>query len=63
MKLGTSVVVAPLDVGRGEGMGSLTMIRKEVDGLRERENVLLKTFAVQAVIAHPECATLSTRRA
>ncbi len=50
MKLGTSVVVAPL-MWEGRGIGSLTMIRKEVDGLRERENVLLKTFADQAVIA------------
>jgi signal transduction histidine kinase len=50
MKLGTSVVVAPL-MWEGRGIGSLTMMRKEVDGLRERENVLLKTFADQAVIA------------
>ena len=50
MKLGTSVVVAPL-MWEGRGIGSLTMMRKEVDGLRERENALLQTFADQAVIA------------
>ncbi len=50
MKLGTSVVVAPL-MWEGRGIGSLTMMRQEVDGLRERENALLKTFADQAVIA------------
>jgi GAF domain-containing protein/DNA-binding response OmpR family regulator len=50
MKLGTSMVVAPL-IWEGRGIGSLTMIRKEVAGLRERENVLFKTFADQAVIA------------
>ncbi len=50
MKLGTAVVVAPL-MWEGRGIGSLTMMRREVDGLRERENALLKTFADQAVIA------------
>jgi signal transduction histidine kinase/CheY-like chemotaxis protein len=35
----------------GRGIGSLTMMRREVDGLRDRENALLKTFADQAVIA------------
>ena len=50
MKLGTSVVVAPL-IWEGRGIGSLTMMRQEVDGLRERENALLRTFADQAVIA------------
>jgi len=50
MKLGTAVVVAPL-MWEGRGIGSLTMMRKEVDGLRDRENALLKTFADQAVIA------------
>ncbi len=50
MKLGTAVVVAPL-MWEGRGIGSLTMFRKDVEGLRERENVLFKTFADQAVIA------------
>ena len=50
MKLGTSVVVAPL-MWEGRGIGSLTMFRKDVEGLRERENVLFKSFADQAVIA------------
>jgi len=50
MKLGTAVVVAPL-MWEGRGIGSLTMMRREVDGLRDRENALLKTFADQAVIA------------
>ncbi|MFO1317017.1 MAG: GAF domain-containing protein [Burkholderiales bacterium] len=50
MDLGTSVVVAPL-MWEGRGIGSLTMFREEVEGLRERENALLKTFADQAVIA------------
>ena len=50
MDLGTSVVIAPL-MWEGRGIGSLTMFREEVDGLRERENALLKTFADQAVIA------------
>ncbi len=50
MKLGTAVVVAPL-MWEGRGIGSLTMMRRETDGLRERENALLKTFADQAVIA------------
>jgi signal transduction histidine kinase/CheY-like chemotaxis protein len=50
MKLGTAVIVAPL-MWEGRGIGSLTMMRREVDGLRDRENALLKTFADQAVIA------------
>ena len=50
MDLGTSVVIAPL-MWEGRGVGSLSMFREEVEGLRERENALLKTFADQAVIA------------
>ncbi|MFO1325593.1 MAG: GAF domain-containing protein [Burkholderiales bacterium] len=50
MNLGTSVVIAPL-MWEGRGIGSLTMFREEIEGLRERENALLKTFADQAVIA------------
>jgi GAF domain-containing protein len=50
MNLGTSVVVAPL-MWEGRGIGSLTMLHEAGDGLRERENALLKTFADQAVIA------------
>jgi GAF domain-containing protein/CheY-like chemotaxis protein/tetratricopeptide (TPR) repeat protein len=50
MDLGTSVVIAPL-MWEGRGVGTLTMFREEVEGLRERENALLKTFADQAVIA------------
>ena len=50
MNLGTAVVIAPL-MWEGRGMGSLSMFREEVEGLRERENALLKTFADQAVIA------------
>ncbi len=50
MQLGTAVVVAPL-MWEGRGIGSLTMMRREVDGLRDRENALLRTFADQAVIA------------
>ena len=50
MNLGTAVVVAPL-MWAGRGIGSLTMWREEVDGLREQENALLRTFADQAVIA------------
>jgi signal transduction histidine kinase/DNA-binding response OmpR family regulator len=50
MNLGNSVVIAPL-MWEGRGIGSLTMFRQEVQGLRERENQLLRTFADQAVIA------------
>ncbi len=50
MKLGTSVIVAPL-MWEGRGIGSLTMMRREDGGLRDRETALLKTFADQAVIA------------
>src|SRR5206468_8987819 len=50
MNLGTAVVVAPL-MWEGRGVGTLTIFREAADGLRERENALLKTFADQAVIA------------
>jgi len=50
MGLGTSVVVAPL-MWEGRGVGALTMWRKEAQGLQERENALLKSFAGQAAIA------------
>ncbi len=50
MNLGTSVVIAPL-MWEGRGVGTLSMFREEVEGVRERENALLKTFADQAVIA------------
>ena len=50
MKLGSTVVVAPL-MWEGQGIGSLTMFRQEVAELRERENLLFETFADQAVIA------------
>ncbi|HQR11119.1 MAG TPA: GAF domain-containing protein [Casimicrobiaceae bacterium] len=50
MQLGTAVIVAPL-MWEGRGIGSITLMRKEVEGLRERENALLRTFADQAVIA------------
>ncbi|MFO1303894.1 MAG: GAF domain-containing protein [Burkholderiales bacterium] len=50
MNLGTSVVIAPL-MWEGRGIGSLSLFRDDDDGLRERDNALLKTFADQAVIA------------
>jgi signal transduction histidine kinase len=49
-RLGSSIVVAPL-MWEGRGIGSLSMMRKSSDGVRERDNALLKTFADQAVIA------------
>jgi GAF domain-containing protein/CheY-like chemotaxis protein len=49
-RLGGSIVVAPL-MWEGRGVGSLSMMKKPDDGLRERDNALLKTFADQAVIA------------
>jgi GAF domain-containing protein/DNA-binding response OmpR family regulator len=50
LRLGNSMVVAPL-MWEGRGIGSLSMMRKEGGGLRERDNALLMTFADQAVIA------------
>ncbi|MFO1269245.1 MAG: GAF domain-containing protein [Rubrivivax sp.] len=50
MGLGSSVVVAPL-LWDGRGVGTLTLWRGEAQGLKERENALLKTFADQAVVA------------
>ena len=44
------MVVAPL-LWEGRGIGTLTIFRDVAEGLRERENALLKTFADQAVIA------------
>jgi len=49
-RLGSSIAVAPL-MWEGRGVGSLSMMRKETDSLRERDNALLRTFANQAVIA------------
>ncbi|MGZ5659467.1 MAG: response regulator, partial [Caldimonas sp.] len=49
-QLGSSMAVAPL-MWEGRGIGSLSMMRKETDSLRERDNALLRTFADQAVIA------------
>ncbi|MEN9630105.1 MAG: hypothetical protein RJA10_3333 [Pseudomonadota bacterium] len=50
MGLGSSVVMAPL-MWEGQGIGSLTLFRREAHGLRERENDLLRSFLDQAVIA------------
>jgi GAF domain-containing protein len=49
-RLGSAMVVAPL-MWEGRGIGSLSMMRKDGDRLRERDNALLRTFADQAVIA------------
>jgi len=49
-RLGSAMVVAPL-MWEGRGIGSLSMMRKDGDSLRERDNALLRTFADQAVIA------------
>ncbi len=49
-RLGSSIAVAPL-MWEGRGVGSLSMMHKETDSLRERDNALLRTFADQAVIA------------
>ena len=50
MNLGTSVVVAPL-MWESRGIGTLTVFRDAVEGLHERDNTLLRTFADQAVVA------------
>ncbi|HZW73643.1 MAG TPA: GAF domain-containing protein, partial [Caldimonas sp.] len=46
----TAVIVSPL-MWEGRGIGAITMVCSDVEGLRERDNALLKTFSDQAVIA------------
>nr|HET7857842.1 GAF domain-containing protein [Caldimonas sp.] len=46
----TAVIVSPL-MWEGRGIGAITMVCSDADGLRDRDNALLKTFSDQAVIA------------